>query len=87
MTELSTTTGDMKSEAKSLSVWRYMIYVSLSIVLIIAVSNFVFNLVTERSRFIETEKVANETYKKYSQRLDTISEMYAKEIEATKEKS
>jgi hypothetical protein len=77
----------MKSEGKSLSVWRYMIYVSLSIVLIIGVSNFVFNLVTERSGFIETEKVANETYKKYSQRLDTISEMYAKEIEATKEKS
>jgi hypothetical protein len=77
----------MESEATSLRVWRYMIYVSLSIVLIIGVSNFVFNLVIERSEFTETEKVANETYKKYSQRLDTISEMYAKEIEATKEKS
>lgn len=83
MTELNTT-GDTESDARSPSVWLYIISVSLSILLIVALSNFVFNLVPERSEFLGTEIVANETFKKYSQRLEAITEKYAKEIEVTK---
>ena len=84
MAELNTT-GDTESEATNPGIWKYMIFVLLSIVLIVAVSNFVFNLVPERSEFIGTEKVANETFKKYSQRLEAISQKFANEIRAAKE--
>ena len=80
MTEFNTTI-DRKSGDKNPSVWEYMIYVSVAIVVIIAVSIFVFDLFPERSEYFETENVAIETYKSYSQRLNAISEKYAKEME------
>ena len=72
---------DRKSNDKNSSVWEYMIYVSLAIVVIFAVSISVFDLFPERSGYFETENVANETYKIYSQRLNAVSEKYAKEME------
>ena len=86
MTELSTT-KDKNSDDREPSVWNYIIGVSVSIVMIITISQFVFDLVPERSEFIETEKVANETYKEFSQQLEAISEKSAKELEALKKKS
>ena len=83
MSELNTTI-DRESGDKDTSVWEYMIYVSLSIVLIIVVGKIVLNLEPERSEYFEIEKVANETYKQYSQRLDLISRNYAKELETIK---
>jgi hypothetical protein len=72
---------DRKSDDKNPSVWEYMIYVSLAIVVVIAVSISVFDLFSERLEYFETENVAIETYKSYSQRLNAISEKYAKEME------
>ncbi len=86
MSELNTTI-DRESDDKDTSVWEYMIYVSLSIVLIIVVGKIVLNLVPERSENFEIEKVANETYKQYSQRLDLISRNYAKELETIKKEN
>ena len=82
MTDLSTTL-DKNSENIIPNVWDHNIFVSLSIVLIIAVSIFVFDLFSQRSEYFETENVAIETYKSYSQRLNDISEKYAKELEIT----
>ena len=82
MTDLSTTL-DKKAENIIPNVWDHNIFVSLSIVLIIAVSIFVFDLFSQRSEYFETENVAIETYKSYSQRLNDISEKYAKELEIT----
>jgi hypothetical protein len=86
MSELNTTI-DRESDDKDTSVWEYMIYVSLSIVLIIVVGKIVLNLGPERSEYFEIEKVANETYKQYSQRLDLISRNYAKELEKIKKEN
>lgn len=86
MSELNTTI-DRESEDKDTSVWEYMIYVFLSIVLIIMVGKIVLNLEPERSEYFEIEKVANETYKQYSQRLDLISRNYAKELETIKKEN
>ena len=86
MTELSTA-RDQTSVISNPSVWNYIISVAVSIVLIIMISRFVFNLVPERSEFVETEKVANEAYKKYSQRLKAISNGSAREINKTKQNS
>jgi hypothetical protein len=36
----------------------------------------------ERSEYLKVEKVADETYRQYSQRLDEISKKFAKELEA-----
>ena len=83
MSEISATV-DRESVSKDPSIWSYIISVSVSIVLIIGISQFVFNLVPERSEFVETEKVADETYKKFSQRLEAMSKVSAKEMEATK---
>ena len=83
MSEFSTTIH-RESDNKDQSLWEYLIYVSLSIVLIIVAGKIVLNLVPERPEFVETEKVANETYKQYSLKLDTISSRYAKELQAIK---
>ncbi len=66
-------------------VWDYIIYISLSIVLIIAAGKFVFKLVPKRSEFARTEQVALKKYRQYSQRLDAISQKYAKEMESLKD--
>ena len=77
-------TADRESEIANPSVWSYIISVSVSIVLITGISKFALNLVPERTEFVGTEKVANETYKKFSQRLETIKKESVKDMEATK---
>lgn len=80
MTELKAAI-DGKSENRTMNVWEYIIFVSLPIVVTVAVSIYVFDLFPERSEYFAIEDVANETYKSYSQRLSTISQKYAKELE------
>ena len=76
-----------KSENREPSILIFIISVSVSIALIIGISQFAFSLVPERSEFIKTERVADETYKEFSHRLETISEKSAKEIKATRKDS
>ena len=80
MSELITAKG-RKTDNKNPSVWEYMVYVSLVILVVIAVSISVFDLFPERSEYFETKNVAVEAYKSYSQRLNEISQKYAKEME------
>ena len=80
MSELNTAIV-RKSDDKNQSAWEYMIYVFLAIVVISAVSISAFDLFPERSEYVETGNVPIETYKIYSQRLNAISEKYAKEME------
>ena len=81
MVELITQKGK-KSENREPSILIYIISVSVSMALIIGISQFAFSLVPERSEFIGTTRVADETYKKFSYRLETISKEYSKKIEA-----
>ena len=83
MSEFATSI-DRGSDVTNPSFWGYIIYVSISIMLIITIGKIVLNLAPERSEFAATEKVANESYRQYSHRLDTISKTYAKEIESMK---
>ena len=80
MSELNTAIV-RKSDDKNQSAWEYMIYVFFAIVMISAVSISAFDLFPERSEYFETGNVPSETYKIYSQRLNAISEKYAKEME------
>jgi len=73
-----------ESDVKNSSFWGLIIYVLISILLIITIGQIVLYLAPERSEFAATEKVANESYKPYSHRLDTISKTYAKELESIK---
>ena len=58
-----------------------IIFVSLSIGLIIAIGILAFDLFQKGSEKSETENVAIEAYKSYSQKLNAISGKYAKELE------
>jgi len=80
MSELNTAIV-RKSDDKNQSAWEYMIYVILAIVVISAVSISAFDFFPERSEYVETGNVPIETYKIYSQRLNAISDKYAKEME------
>ena len=80
MSELNTAIV-RKSDDKNQSAWEYMIYVFLAIGVISAVSISAFDLLPERSEYVETGNVPSETHKIYSQRLNEISEKYAKEME------
>ena len=71
-----------KSDNREPSIWIFIIGVLASIVMMITISRFVFNLIPERSEFVYTEEVAFETYEEVSQRLEAISKAYVKEIEA-----
>ena len=85
MTELSIS-KDRAPEISKPSIWNYIISVAVSIALIITISRLVFNLVPERSPFADTEKVANETYANYFQKLDSMSKKYEKEFKSLKKK-
>ena len=82
----TSTTVDRESISKDPSIWNYFIGVSISIVLIITIAQLVFHLVQERSEFVDTEKVANETYNNYFDRLDSISKKYEKEFKSLNKK-
>jgi hypothetical protein len=64
------------------SVLELFIFVPLMILLAIMAHGVFLDLASERSEYLKVEKVANETYNQYSQRLDAISKTYAKELEA-----
>ncbi len=70
------------SDNKEPSILIFIIGVSVSIVMMIAIGRLVFNLVPARSEFVYTEEVAFETYEEVSQRLEEIRKAYVKEIEA-----
>ena len=72
-------------EAAGPSIWKYTIYVLLSIVMIIAVSKFAFNSAPRKSKLVRTERVATKAYEQYTKKLDAISKKYARELEAKKE--
>ena len=76
-----------ESDVTNPSFWGLIIYVLISILLIITIGQIVLNLAPERSEFAATEKVANESYRQYSHRLDTISKTYAKELESIKKRN
>ena len=78
----SITEKDRESDKREPSIWIYIIGVLVSTVMVITISRFVFNLLPARSDFFYTEKVANEAFKKFSQRLEAISKEYVREIEA-----
>ena len=75
-------TMDGKSKIRTMNVWEYILFVSLPIVLTVAFSIYVFDLFPEKSEYFETGNMPSATYKIYSQRLNAISEKYAKEMEA-----
>ena len=74
-------TLDNKHENKIQSVSDNIIFVPLLIVLVIAIGIFAFDLFPNGSDNYETENVAIESYKSYSQKLNAISDKYAKELE------
>jgi hypothetical protein len=64
---------------------KYVIFVSLSIVLIFAIGKFAFNSTSRQSKRARTQQVAMKAYQQYTQKLDIISRRYAQELEATEE--
>lgn len=83
---LLSTLRDRESDAisKKPNILELIIFVPIMIMLLIIAYGFFLNLVPEKSEYLNVEKVAKETYSQYSQRLDAISEKYAKELEAIK---
>jgi len=70
-----------KPENRNMNVWEHIIFLSLPIVVTVAVSIYVLDLFPGRSEHFAGEDVANEAFKSYSQRLNAISQKYAKELE------
>jgi hypothetical protein len=70
---------DVEFKAASPRIWDYIIYVSISIILIIVVAKFAFNLAPKKSKLVRTEKAAIKAYEQYTQKLDAISKKYSKE--------
>ena len=67
------------------SVWEYILYVSVSIVMVIMIGKFVFNITAERTGPIRAKQAAIEVYKQYSLRLDEISKKHSDELKSGKE--
>ena len=78
------TAKDRESNSKITkpNAWELLIFVPLIILLLIMADGILLNLAPERSGYLKVEKVADETYRQYSQRLDAISKKFAKELEA-----
>ena len=74
-------TLDNKHGNKIQSVSDNIIFLSLLIVWVIAISIFAFDLFSNGSENYEDKNVAIESYKSYSQKLNAISDKYAKELE------
>ena len=71
-------------EATGPSIWEYILYVSVSIVMVIMIGRFVFSIATERTGSIRAKQAAIELYKQYSLRLDEISKKHADELKSVK---
>ena len=67
------------------SIWEFIFYVSISIVLVFAAGKYILNSAQERAGVVRTKKTAIESYNQFSQRLDAISKKYANDLEAVKE--
>ena len=72
MNELNATL-DKEREKKIESVSDHILFVSLSIVLMVAFGIFAFDLFPSRLKNSETENVAIDAYESYSQKLNAIS--------------
>jgi len=78
MTKLSSTwNGGFENTTPG--IWKYTIYVLLSLVIVIAVGKFAFNSAGQKSKFGRSEKAALKVYQQYTQELDAISRKYAGE--------
>ena len=62
--------------------WTLEIFIPLIIVLILMAGGIFLSIETGRSEYSRKDFVAFETYAKYSQELDSISEMYSKKFNA-----
>lgn len=71
----------------NLNIWELEILVPLLIIMIFVVGFLVFNLESSRSEYLQKDNVAFDTYTKFSQELDSISEKYSKKIGAKKQGS
>ena len=69
------TAKDRESNAKITkpNVGELLTFVTLIILLLIIAHGIFLNLESERTEYLQVEKVANKTYKRYSQKLDAIS--------------
>jgi hypothetical protein len=67
--------------------WKLRIFLPLVIMLTLMAGRIFLNLESDRSEFVETEKVAYKTYWQYSQRLDAISKKYQKELASIKKEN
>jgi hypothetical protein len=83
MTKLNVTIDEI-SENRTMNVWEYIIFVSLPILVTAAVSIYVLDVFSEKSEPLKKEDVAKEAYESYLQRLNTLSQAYAKELETMK---
>ena len=79
---VSITEKRRKSDSREPSILTYIISLSVSLAMIIGICQFAYSLVPERSEFIETTRLADETYKGFLNRLEAISIDRVKEIEA-----
>lgn len=71
----------------NLNIWELEILVPLLIIMIFVVGFLVFNLESSRSEYLQKDNVAFDTYTKFSQELDSISEKYSKKKGAKKQGS
>jgi len=62
----------------NLTIWELEILVPLIIIMIFVVGFMFLNLESSRSQHLPKNNVAFETYTKFSQELDSISEKYSK---------
>ena len=69
-------------EPSTPGIWKYTIYVLLSLVIVITVGKFVFSSDARKSNLVRTEKAALKVYQQYTQELDAISRKYAVEQQA-----
>ena len=83
MTKLNVTIDEI-SQNRAMNLWEYIIFVSLPILVTAAVSIYVLDVLSEKSEPLKNEDVAKEAYESYLQRLNTISQNYAKELESMK---
>jgi hypothetical protein len=81
MTKLSSTWNGGLGDTTP-GIWKYTIYVLLSLVIVIAVGRFAFNSAAPKSNLVRTEKTALQVYQQYTQELDAISRKYAREQQA-----
>ena len=56
------------SQVRNPSIWEFIFYVSISIVLVFAAGKYILNSAQERAGVVRTKKTAIESYNQFSQR-------------------